>query len=84
MAIPTEPVTLSVEEIKELNQKLSTLRHDVNNSLTLITVAVELIRQKPEGAERLLNMLVEQPGKIIGSVAQFSRDMEASLRITRP
>jgi hypothetical protein len=84
MALPTEPVTLSVEQISELNRKLSMLRHDVNNNLSLIMAAVELLRRRPEGAEKMLVMLVEQPHKISESITKFSGDMESTLRITRP
>jgi hypothetical protein len=84
MALPNEPVTLSVEQINELNRKLTVLRHDVNNNLSLIVASAELIRRRPEGAERLLTMLVEQPQKISQSITKFSGDMESTLRITRP
>jgi len=84
MALPTEPVTLSVEQINELNRKFSVLRHDVNNQLSLIMATVELIRRRPESAERMLAMLVEQPHKISDSIAQFSGAMESTLRITQP
>lgn len=84
MALPTEPITLTVEQISELNRKLTTLRHDVNNQLSLIMAAVELIRRKPEGSGRMLAMLVEQPHKISDSLTQFSGEMEAALRVTRP
>src|SRR5712671_4250950 len=84
MALPTEPVTLSVEQIEELNRKLSTMRHDVNNHLMLIMTAVELFRLKPESSERMLTMLVEQPQKIAANITKFSGELESALRITRP
>jgi hypothetical protein len=84
MTLPTEPVTLTVEQIAELNRTLSTLRHDVNNQITLIMAAAELIRRRPEGSERLLNMLVEQPKKISEAITQFSRELESALKVTRP
>ncbi len=84
MPLPNEPVTLSVEQIKELNQKLSTMRHDINGKLTHITLAVELLRLKPDDADRWLNAMAEQPQKIVAEIAQFSRDMETALHITRP
>lgn len=83
MALPINPVTLSVEQINELNQKLSELRHDVNNNLSLIMATVELIRRRPESANRLLGALDEQPRKVVESVSQFSRHLEALLHITR-
>jgi len=46
--VPSQPVTLSVEQIEELNQKLSNMRHDINNNLSLILAATELIRHKPQ------------------------------------
>lgn len=83
MALPTEPVTLNVAQIAELNRKLATLRHDVNNHLMMITTAVELIRLKPESGERLLTMMAEQPQRIGGALARFSDELEAALHITR-
>ena len=84
MPLPTQPVTLNVEQIRELTRKLSILRHDVNNSLALVTAAVEIIRRKPESTERMLNGLSEKPQKIAEAITEFSRDLEMALGITRP
>ena len=83
MADPTKPVALSVEQIDELKNKLSALRHDMNNSLSLIAAAAALIRRRPAAAEQMWNTLAEQPRKIGESFSQFSRDLEAALHITR-
>jgi hypothetical protein len=84
MTLPIEPVTLGVEQISELHQRLSTLRHDVNNKLSLIAATVELVRRRPETTERLLDSLGEQPRMIAEIIARFSADLETALRITRP
>ena len=55
-----------------------------NRSTLTIMAAVELLRRRPEGAEKMLTMLVEQPHKISESIAKFSGDVESTLRITRP
>jgi aspartokinase len=83
MAMPTQPVALSVEQIGELNQKLAALRHDMNNHLSLIAATVALIRHRPAVTEQMWNTLAEQPRKIGDSFSQFSRDLEAALHITR-
>ena len=83
MPLPTEPVTLTVEQIDDLNKKLADLRHDVNNYASLILASAELLRRKPETAERMLASLREQPPKILAAVKQFSNDLEAALHITR-
>lgn len=84
MALPSEPVTLSVEQLGELNKKLSAMRHDINNHLSLIVAALELVRHKPQMAERMLSTLSEQPAKIGNCMTRFSAEFERTLRITRP
>ncbi len=83
MRIPSEPVNLTVEQVQELNQKLSSLRHDINNHLSLIMAATELIRHKPQMAERMMDTLVEQPPKITAAISKFSAEFETTFGITR-
>src|SRR5512144_382978 len=47
MGLPSQPVTLTVEQLDQLNRKLANMRHDINNTLSLIMAAVELIKCKP-------------------------------------
>lgn len=82
MGLPDQPVTILPGQIAELNQKLSNLRHNVNNHLSLIVAAAELIRRKPEIAPRLIDSLVEQPQKIINELKLFSAELEGALGIT--
>jgi uncharacterized protein YigA (DUF484 family) len=83
MPLPSQPVTLTVEQIAELNRKLSSMRHDINNQLSLVVAAVELIRHKPDSAERMLTALVEQPPRIAENLTKFSAEFERALGITR-
>lgn len=83
MPLPTEPVTLTVEQIHDLNKKLADLRHDINNYASLILASGELLRRKPETAERMLTSLSEQPPKIIAAVKLFSDELEKALHVTR-
>ena len=83
MELPGQPVTLTVEQIAELNQKLANLRHDVNNDLALIIAALEVIRYKPQMTERMIATLTEQPTKIMESVAKFSGEFEKVFGIVR-
>jgi hypothetical protein len=84
MGLPSKPVTLTVEQLDELNRNLATMRHDINNHLSLVMAAVELIRYKPEMAERMMATLVEQPPKITESLRRFSTEFERAFGITRP
>jgi hypothetical protein len=44
MGLPSEPVTLSVQDVAELHQKLKDMRHDINNQLCYIVAALEIMR----------------------------------------
>lgn len=71
--------TLTSSQVAELNQQLSTMRHDINNHISLIMAAVELIRCKPEAVERMANTLVNQPAKIAEAMKTFSVQFETTL-----
>jgi hypothetical protein len=83
MASPTGPVTLTVQQIEELQKKLSALRHDVNNHLSLIVAAAELIKFNPESSARMCATLGDQPPKISEEIGEFSAEFEKALGITR-
>jgi len=83
MVLPEQPVTLTAEQIAALNRELITMRHEINNKLALVLAAVELIRAKPELAERMIATLLEQPGKITHAVQKFSAEFEKSCGLKR-
>ena len=83
MAMPQTPVTLTPEQVAELNEKLGITRHDINNHLSLIVAAVELMRRKPELAPRMIESISQQPDKIIAQMRAFSADFETTFGITK-
>jgi hypothetical protein len=83
MGLPNHSVTLSSQQIEELNQKLSKMRHDINNHLSLVVFAIEVLRSKPEMLERMTATLSDQPPKITGDMAKFSAEFEQVFGITR-
>jgi hypothetical protein len=83
MLLPDQPVSLTVEQVAELNGKLSAMRHDVNNYLSLIIASLELIRYKPETTERMMTAVGEQPPRIADALRKFSDEFERSLGVTR-
>jgi hypothetical protein len=84
MGLPSQPVTLTVEQLAELNRLLANMRHDINNNLSLIVAAGELIKHKPQVAERMMATIAEQPAKVTESLKKFSAAFEQALGITRP
>jgi hypothetical protein len=82
MGLPSHPVILSVEQIAELSRKLSTMRHDVNNTLSLIAATGELLLRKPQTAERMVAALLEEPPKIAAALSRFSAEFERAVGVT--
>ncbi len=83
MTLPSQPVTLAVSQIDQLNQQLSTLRHDINNQLSLMLAAAEVIRRKPEAAERMSATFEELPRKITEAMLKFSAEFERNFGIKK-
>ena len=83
MAVPEQPITVTPQEIEALNEKLAMVRHNVNNNLSLIVAALELLRRKPDMAERLIENMSNQPEKIIQELRGFSEAFEKTLQISR-
>jgi len=83
MVLPDKPVTLTPEQIADLNKQLSTMRHDINNNLSLIMAAIELAKLKPDAVTRMIATLSEQPGKVTASMTKFSNEFEKAFGITR-
>jgi Cu/Ag efflux protein CusF len=83
MGLPSQPVTLTPEQLEALNSQLATMRHDINNYLSLLVAASELIRFKPQAAEKMLGTMGEQPKKISAAMNKFTAEFEKTLGITR-
>ena len=84
MALPHQPATLSAEQVAELHRQLSTMRHDINNQMSIIVAALELIRYKPDMAEKMFDTISQQPKKVGDSMTKFSAEFEKALGIASP
>lgn len=76
----SEPLTLTQEQVSELTDKLRVARHNINNSLSLIIAAAELVKLKPDAASRLVDQILEQPDRILLELTQFGKGFDASLK----
>ena len=84
MGLPEQSVTLTPAQISELNNKLSKMRHDINNNLAMMLASAELAKLKPDLADKMLGRLVDQPGKISSQIKDFSTAFEKALGIKPP
>ncbi|HEX4122528.1 MAG TPA: hypothetical protein VH619_18075 [Verrucomicrobiae bacterium] len=83
MGEPSTQAPLTPEQVKELAQKLSHMRHEINNHLSLVVAALELVRLKPEMREKMLDTISQQPPKISAELVKFSNEFERATGILR-
>ncbi len=82
MGLTIHPVSLTVEQVEGLNRKLSDVRHDINNNLTLMVASLALLKARPGDAARLIETFEKQPEKIAEALNSFTVEFEATLGIT--
>ncbi len=83
MGLPVNPITLTPEQVEALSRCLSDMRHDINNHLSLIVAASELIKFNPASIERMSKTLNDQPPKISECISKFTAEFEKNLSISR-
>ena len=74
------PVHLHSEQVKHLDKQLADCRHNVNNSLSMIISALELLQFKPDTAERMIETAMAQTRKITQQLETYSAEFERTLR----
>jgi hypothetical protein len=79
MEPPKQQVTFTPAQLDKMVKRVSELRHNLNNHLTLIIGAAELIRRKPEMIERMTVSLIDQARKIEEEMKKFSGEFERDL-----
>jgi hypothetical protein len=80
MPIPEGSANLTADQVKALTSGFSHMRHQINNHLSLIMASAELIKMKPDMAEKLTKSIVDQPSKITHEIGHFSQTLEKALR----
>ena len=83
MGMSHQPVTLTPEQVAELSRKLGDFRHSLNNQLTLIVSAAELMKRRPSAAGTMVDTMLGPARKIMEEMQRFSQDLERGLGITR-
>ncbi|MBI1842412.1 MAG: hypothetical protein HYR88_16365 [Verrucomicrobia bacterium] len=76
-------MTLEPQQISTLLTEFASTRHDINNALSLISAAAELIRMNPDTLPRMLPTMNDQPAKIGVSMQKFMSILEANLGAAR-
>ncbi len=90
LVAPTEPVTLTVEQVTQLERELTEMRHDINGDITVLFSAVQLMRYNPSRAQETLanidlSALQEKFRKRVdGFTAEFNRLLQVRREALNP
>jgi len=83
VVVPNAPVTVTPEQLVELNKKLSHMRHEINNQLALVVPALDLIRFRTEMRDKMLDTVAQQSPQITAEIVKFSAEFEQMFGIIR-
>jgi hypothetical protein len=83
MGLPNQPVTLTPDQIADLERLLSDMRHSINGDLAVFSAAGEILHLDAAKAAKFAPALVERPGQIVQKIRAFSDEFERILKITR-
>ncbi len=75
---------MSPQDVARLLKQLAIARHDINNALSLVSAASELIRMNPATTAKMLLTLNEQPPKIVACLRDFSLQLEQAVGLRKP
>ena len=70
----TEPaaITLSREEITQLQRKFSEIKHSINNALAVMMALSEMSQRRPDYAEKLASTVLSKAPQIVTSLQEFT------------
>ena len=79
MSEVSQPVCLTPSQVAGLNARLAELRHGINNRLTKIVAAAEILQRKPDMIAVFAPQMIDEPQRISDDVAAFSAAFEEAL-----
>jgi hypothetical protein len=84
MGLPYKPVSLSAEQVGKLNDQLSTMRHQINNHLTVMSLVAEQALGASDAAPQRISTLLKQVPEVTELLKTFSAEFERTLGISKP
>ncbi len=84
MGLPTDSVSFTPQQVRELYTELRKARHDINNKLACIQACTQLVLYRPEEIHRLSQTVDEQSVATQAVLGNFSASFEKAFGITLP
>ena len=66
-------VSISKEELVQLQQKFSEIKHSINNALAVMMALSEMSQRRPDYAEKLASTVLTKAPQIVSSLQEFTQ-----------
>ena len=66
-------ITVSREELAELQSKFSEIKHSINNALAVMMALSEMSQRRPDYAEKLASTVLTKAPQIVTSLQEFTQ-----------
>ena len=64
--------TITHEELVQLQQKFSEIKHGINNALAVMMALSEMSQRRPDYAEKLASTVLTKAPQIVSSLQEFT------------
>ena len=64
--------TLSAEELSQLQEKFSEIKHGINNALAVMVALSEMSQRRPDYAEKLASNVLTKAPQIVSNLQEFT------------
>ena len=66
-------LTITQEELVELQKKFSEIKHSINNALAVMMALSEMSQRRPDYAEKLATAVLSKAPQIVTSLQEFTQ-----------
>jgi hypothetical protein len=66
-------ITISREELAELQSKFSEIKHSINNALAVMMALSEMSQRRPDYSEKLATTVLTKAPQIVSSLQEFTQ-----------
>lgn len=80
----SEEITLSREEMAQLQKKFSEIKHSINNALAVMMALSEMSQRRPDYAEKLASTVLTKAPQIVSSLQEFTQALNEKAGTARP
>ena len=80
----TDDITISREEMAQLQKKYSEIKHSINNALAVMMALSEMSQRRPDYAEKLASTVLTKAPQIVSGLQEFTQALNEKAGTAKP